>query len=373
VEEQRLKDIFQEKLGGHQAPVSPELWSQLSSKIPAAGSGAASGGGLVLSSTLKAVITAAFVVAAVSASIYLLNQKENSQEDSVPPSSVEKEVQSPPVKSEAEEVDVTESKPLTTNTALDPTEKSESASPKNPTISEEASTEPLGEKTATDHELNRSENSDHKTTEDHTQNHLNYQDSGTDELESNDPVGDLQEEEAESSESIEYNADCSIGSETPMILQYSVEPESKYLWDFGDGNKTEGTSGSYRYSSTGHYTVRLFELDSDGQNEIKSWEVDAREKPVVVLPNVFTPFSSPGSNDFYRLDQGQSQNIEFLNIRIFSKDGELVYESSDPDFSWDGKDRYGKQLSPGMYLAVAEARNSFGDKTVEQQTIYLKR
>jgi PKD repeat protein len=43
---------------------------------------------------------------------------------------------------------------------------------------------------------------------------------------------------------------------------------ASYLWDFGDGNTTDGAFVSHEYSETGTYLVTLTVTDSDGNNDI---------------------------------------------------------------------------------------------------------
>lgn len=372
MEEQKIKDIFQKKLAEHESPVNPELWSQLSSQLPAAGAGATAGGAATLSSAAKLIITAAVIAVGITTVVVLVNN--NDQE--VKPIEVPA-MEEPVEKREVDTAQEPSNNPKSETEKRVETEtkkgKSSSASAEKQFSSKDSQPESFSEneslKSETEAEpgLNMVEPIDgeettvagESTAETQQENSL-YEEQA-----------DSFEDEAE--ERKEYYSECKIGVETPMIVQYNVDGDSDFIWDFGDGNQLLGNSGSYRYSQAGRYTVTLFENSANGQKEIRSWEVIAREKPVIILPNVFTPLSSPGSNDFYRLNQSQSKNIASLNLRIFSKDGELVYESDDPNFSWDGKDRYGNPLSPGMYLAVAEARNAHGDKTIEQQTIYLKR
>ena len=131
--------------------------------------------------------------------------------------------------------------------------------------------------------------------------------------------------------------------------------------------------GNHKYDEEGRYAVQLQEEQNGSWTSVKELEINIRELPKLVLPNVFTPYSSPGSNDYYSINGEMSKNIDQISIRIFSKDGELVFESTDLNFQWNGKDRMGNELQAGTYLAIAEAWNSAGDKVNERQSIYLKR
>ncbi len=69
------------------------------------------------------------------------------------------------------------------------------------------------------------------------------------------------------------------------------------------------------------------------------------------LPNFFSP-NDDGYNDYF-----EAFSHEFaggFNIQIFNSWGRLVFESTDPDFKWDGKDIHSKQNCPdGAYYYIA--------------------
>lgn len=65
------------------------------------------------------------------------------------------------------------------------------------------------------------------------------------------------------------------------------------------------------------------------------------------VPNVFTP-NGDGVNDFFQIF-GNLNGIEYLQIQIFNKIGEKVFESSDHNFIWDGTYQ-GAALHPQIFV-----------------------
>lgn len=96
-------------------------------------------------------------------------------------------------------------------------------------------------------------------------------------------------------------------------------------------------------------------------SELNSCKSDTCVKIVVTcetsadysIPNAFTP-NGDGRNDQFCL-QGWNFCIQEFNILIFNVWGELVFESSDPGFCWDGVYK-GSQLNPGVFVYVVKAR-----------------
>ena len=70
------------------------------------------------------------------------------------------------------------------------------------------------------------------------------------------------------------------------------------------------------------------------------------------IPNVFTP-NSDGYNDL--LVPFPYTSVENIALKIFNRWGRIVFETTDPDINWDGKDQQtNQQCSDGGYYYVCE-------------------
>jgi gliding motility-associated-like protein len=65
------------------------------------------------------------------------------------------------------------------------------------------------------------------------------------------------------------------------------------------------------------------------------------------IPNAFTP-NADNINDFFEIF-GNKDALKFLDIAVFNRWGEKVYESKDIYFKWDGRYK-GDYLEPGVYV-----------------------
>lgn len=80
--------------------------------------------------------------------------------------------------------------------------------------------------------------------------------------------------------------------------------------------------------------------------------------PQLKLPNVFSP-NGDGRNDFFLpVTNPQARDIKFINIKIFNRWGNMVYENKNTEEflfeGWDGRDRETSQpVSEGVYFYVA--------------------
>ncbi|MCW5907720.1 MAG: gliding motility-associated C-terminal domain-containing protein [Chitinophagales bacterium] len=71
--------------------------------------------------------------------------------------------------------------------------------------------------------------------------------------------------------------------------------------------------------------------------------------PVIFIPNVFTP-NSDGANDFFEI-YGNLDAIRYIDIQIFNRWGEKVFESNNHHFKWDGTYKGVKQ-NPAVFVYV---------------------
>jgi gliding motility-associated-like protein len=100
------------------------------------------------------------------------------------------------------------------------------------------------------------------------------------------------------------------------------------------------------YYVTAHNIKNLFSLPSD---TVCNFQLCIQYE----LPNVFTP-NGDGINDMFQAIQPFDFSGMF-KIKIINRWGNLVFESQDAYFEWDGNHHTSKQPCPtGTYFYVAE-------------------
>jgi gliding motility-associated-like protein len=81
--------------------------------------------------------------------------------------------------------------------------------------------------------------------------------------------------------------------------------------------------------------------------------VDPPTGDVKEIPNIFTP-NGDGTNDIYKLAGKNDPCYDVMQINIYNRWGQLVFNSIDPNFEWDGKTESGKLCKPGAYLVIMD-------------------
>jgi len=141
------------------------------------------------------------------------------------------------------------------------------------------------------------------------------------------------------------------GPVTVQFINDSFNADT-YLWDFGDGATSTQQSPRHTYSGKGDYNVKL--TVSRGNScvisTVKYSLVIIQNNNYIVIPNTFTP-NGDGINDVFTV---VITNIKSYHIRIYTRWGQQVYESTHILNSWDGTFN-GKQAPAGVYYYLVDA------------------
>jgi gliding motility-associated-like protein len=97
------------------------------------------------------------------------------------------------------------------------------------------------------------------------------------------------------------------------------------------------TAGTYHYTLVINYNQSCKVIDTV--------TILVESEHIVYIPNSFTP-NGDGVNDvFLAFPRG----VKFINLNIFDRWGELVFESQDEAHGWDGRFK-GEMMPPGVYV-----------------------
>ena len=91
----------------------------------------------------------------------------------------------------------------------------------------------------------------------------------------------------------------------------------------------------------------------------------------IFFPNAFTP-NNDGTNDLWQIF-GNIGAIKQIEVMVFDRIGEKVFESNDINFKWDGTYR-GAYAQPGAYLYTAKVvwLNNYSNNTFKGSITLLR-
>jgi gliding motility-associated-like protein len=107
----------------------------------------------------------------------------------------------------------------------------------------------------------------------------------------------------------------------------------RYGWDFGDNNTSTEVNPIHQYNRTGVYTACLTAYNEYSCPAKVCKEVPTEVVPIIGLPTAFSP-NDDGENDILYV---RGAAIQTLDLRIYNRWGQMVFETTSQDVGWDGK------------------------------------
>ncbi|NOY51733.1 MAG: PKD domain-containing protein [Chlorobi bacterium] len=141
-----------------------------------------------------------------------------------------------------------------------------------------------------------------------------------------------------------------------------------YSWEFGDSQTSTTASPTHVYTQAGIYTVTLDIITANGCSSNMEKELTIHPDFVVYAPNAFSP-NGDGMNDFFEI---KGIGLKAYNLQVFSRWGELIFESNNIEDQWDGK--YNGDFVPtGTYVYTIKYTSMLDkDKVLEGSVTVLK-
>lgn len=119
----------------------------------------------------------------------------------------------------------------------------------------------------------------------------------------------------------------------PITFTNQSENATSYTWDFGDETYSQlYTPEPKFYRRTGTYIVCLQARNQIGCVDTVCRPVDADVYPLADLPKAFSP-NGDGSNDILYV---RGAGIEEVDLKIYNRWGEAIFETTDLNTGWDG-------------------------------------
>ncbi len=136
-------------------------------------------------------------------------------------------------------------------------------------------------------------------------------------------------------------------TDTPIEFTDNSFGATGWQYDFGDGNGSLAAGPVHEYTEAGQYIIVQTVSNANGCTDRDSLLISIAEKDILPpkLPNAFSP-NGDGVNDVFFVRGGP---FETIDLKIYNGWGELIFETTDPTFGWDGT-HDGKHAINGVYV-----------------------
>lgn len=166
-----------------------------------------------------------------------------------------------------------------------------------------------------------------------------------------------------------------IAGPPPLVVEFTNTSTGadEYVWDFGDGNGSlEDDNVVNVYNNIGTYEAILVGASLEGCTHIDSLTIVVYYPDMdYVFPNVFTP-NGDNNNDWFTL--AFEDWVASLEIVILNRWGNVVFESDDINFMWNGKvHNTGTDCTEGVYFYKATLTDYSGESVQEHGYVHLHR
>ncbi|HIP31208.1 MAG TPA: PKD domain-containing protein, partial [Crocinitomicaceae bacterium] len=136
-----------------------------------------------------------------------------------------------------------------------------------------------------------------------------------------------------------------------------------YSWDFGDGSPSDfNTNPDHTFPSDepASYAVTLIAYTAFGCNDTITRIISIDDVLIFYVPNTFTPDNDELNQRFLPVFTSGYDPYDY-HLTIFNRWGEVVFESYDSAFGWDGT-YHGKLVQDGTYTWKIDFKETMTDK-----------
>jgi len=136
-----------------------------------------------------------------------------------------------------------------------------------------------------------------------------------------------------------------------------------YVWDFGDDSATNTAvepEHTFPFSEGNSYTIMLIADNGYGCTDTAYQTVRVEEDIIFYVPNSFTPDGDSYNQNFTPVFTTGFDPFDYT-LLIYNRWGELIFESHNTEFGWDGT-YAGTKVPDGTYVWKIEFKQSMNDK-----------
>lgn len=166
-----------------------------------------------------------------------------------------------------------------------------------------------------------------------------------------------------------FSSDPEIGLlGTPYLFINESTGAVEYDWYFGDGGYSSAVNPTHIFNALGTYQICLTATNASGCDDTYCRDIQIETEGVADIPTAFSP-NGDGSNEILFV---RGFGIKEMQLKIFNRWGELVFETTDQDTGWDGTFR-GKPQEAEVYVFLLQVEFDDGKSMEKTGNVTLLR
>ncbi|MCI4666733.1 MAG: gliding motility-associated C-terminal domain-containing protein [Bacteroidia bacterium] len=142
-----------------------------------------------------------------------------------------------------------------------------------------------------------------------------------------------------------------------------------FIWNFGERGQDTLAVPSRNFKKAGKYELGVEITTLNGCVFQLEKKIEIKRPPYLDFPSAFSP-NGDGFNDLFKISHYE---LKSFVMKIYNRQGELIYETENPDFVWDGVDIFGEETPEGVYSCRVNAITESGESLSKQLTLTLIR
>lgn len=155
------------------------------------------------------------------------------------------------------------------------------------------------------------------------------------------------------------------------FIEHKLNVENKQQEGLSNRNLEHTSTPEVVNEIVSNPTIPEIDLDDkidsieNTENNAEATETDKNVSSHIKIPNVLTP-NGDGSNDRYVIE---IEGEKVFNLKIYNFNNELVFESNDKNFTWDGiSQKTGQACNSGIYYGVLNFKFMNSEKLQTKMT-----
>ncbi len=164
----------------------------------------------------------------------------------------------------------------------------------------------------------------------------------------------------------DFSYSIDVNSEVTNVVTFTNESDyaTMYEWSFGDGtanSNEENPIHNYPVTETKTYEIMLTATNQYGCSSTKLQVIKIHEKLLYYIPNAFTP-DGDDFNEGFKPIFVSGLDVYDYHLVIFNRWGEIVFESYDANYGWDGYFGSAGLVEDGTYIWTISFGETMSDK-----------